>query len=275
MNNQGDHKVAHDIPDDPYKQADLDIRIWRYMSFVKFISLLELKALWFSRLGALEDQFEGTLPKGTRTKMINNSKKWFETFPDPELQNQLLESTDRNVDDGRCTTMVNCWYLGENESSYMWKNYAGDKNGIVIRSTVGRLRRSLWGDPKILRIGKVEYIYFETHDMSTYHGHQAGKRALLKHVKYQDEKELRVITHNDVTMDCLNPDGTEMSDRQKQGPGRFDPKRPGLYVKVQPHLLIESVFVAPNSSGWFLDLVKRIILRYEIDVPVQFSQINQ
>lgn len=266
--------MEREISENPYKQADLDICIWRYMSFLKLVSLLELKALWFSRLGVLEDQFEGTLPKATKAKMIKNSKKWFETFPEPELQKQLLEMTDRNVEDGCCTTMVNCWYLGENESSYMWENYGGDKYGIVIRSTVGRLRRSLWGDPNVLRIGKVEYVDLETHDMSTYDGGQAGKRALLKRQKFKYENELRVITLNDVTMDCMNPDGSEMSDQQKKGPGRFDPSRHGLYVKVQSDRLIEAVFVAPSSPAWFLDLVKRILARYDLKVPVHYSHLD-
>lgn len=262
------------IPEDPYKQANLNIPIWRYMSFVKLMSLLELKALWFSRLGALEDQFEGTLPKTTRTKMIEDSKNWFKTFPEPEHQKQLLEMTDRNVQDGRCMLMVNCWCLGECESPEMWKRYVGEEHGVVIRSTVGRLRRSLWGNPDMLYIGKVEYIDFETHDISTYEGNQGNKRALFKRSEFKYENELRVSTLNVVNVNCLNSDGSEISKRQQNGLDSYDPHRPGLYVKVELDRLIESIFVAPNSRAWLLGLVKRVVTRYGLTVPVLPSQID-
>lgn len=273
-NDPGDQKLTQEIPENPYEQADLDIRILRYMSFLKLVSLLELKALWFSRLGVLEDQFEGMLPKATRAKMIEKSKNWFETFPQPELRKQLLEMTDRNVQDGRCVLVVNCWCLGNYESPDMWKSYVRDRYGVVIRSTVARLRRSLWGNPDMLHIGKVQYIDFESHDMSTYDGGQAHKRALIKRREFAYENELRVSTLNNVTMSCLNPDGSEMSEEQKKGPGRFDPERLGLYVKVELDRLIEAIFVAPNSPGWFLHLAKRIVARYGLKVPVYRSHLD-
>lgn len=245
------------------------------MDFLKMVSLLEMGSLWFSRLGALEDKFEGTLPEKTRIKMIENSKRWFNTFPNPDQQKQLLDSTDDNVASGRCVLIVNCWSLGDDESAYMWKEYARNEYGIAIRSTIGRLRRSLYGDPDSLWIGVVEYINFETHDLTMYDGSQAVKRAFLKRVrKFEDERELRVCALNDVTMSRINPNGSNMSEVQKKGSGRFDPSRPGLYIKVDLDKLIESIYVAPGSPPWFFDLLKRVTTRYGLNKPILRSELD-
>ncbi|MGB8991443.1 MAG: hypothetical protein WCD80_05270 [Desulfobaccales bacterium] len=267
--------MTNKIPENHREQAKLNITIRRYIDFPKMVSLIEMGALWFSRLGALEDQFEGTLPQKTRLTMIEDSRKWFSTFPNPDHQKQLLDSTDRNVADGRCVLVVNCWSLGENESLYMWKEYARNEFGIAIRSTIGRLRRSLYGDPNHLWIGVVEYIDFKTNDMTIYHGSQAMKRAFLKRDrKFEDECELRVCAMNDITMSRFNPDGSAASEIQKKGPGGFDPFRPGLYIKVDLDKLIESIYVAPGSPGWFLELLKRITKRYGLNAPILFSELD-
>jgi hypothetical protein len=121
----------------------LDI-VWRYLTFAKFISVLELRALWMSRLGSLLDQFAGTLPDKTRENMIASDLKWEKTFEGrPELQEQLAGMADKNVADGRDVLVVNCWFLGESESSQMWKEYVGSTEGVAIRSTLKRLDQSI------------------------------------------------------------------------------------------------------------------------------------
>jgi hypothetical protein len=65
-----------------------------------------------------------------------------------------------------------------------------------------------------------------------------------------------------------------MSEIQKKGPGRFDPSRLGLYIKVDLDKLIESIYVAPGSPGWFVDLLKRMMKRYALNVPILFSELD-
>lgn len=40
-----------------------NIKIWRYMDFTKFMSLLDTKKLFFTRADKFEDPFEGSWPK--------------------------------------------------------------------------------------------------------------------------------------------------------------------------------------------------------------------
>jgi hypothetical protein len=42
---------------------NLDITVWRYMDFAKYVSLLANKALYFTRLDLFDDPFEDTLTR--------------------------------------------------------------------------------------------------------------------------------------------------------------------------------------------------------------------
>jgi hypothetical protein len=48
--------------------VDPNTVIWRYLTFPKFASLLDLGALWFSKLQILEDAEDGMTPEVTRTR---------------------------------------------------------------------------------------------------------------------------------------------------------------------------------------------------------------
>ena len=57
------------------------------------MSLLELGAMWFSRLGALQDRFECTAPQGVRAQVLalaNNRAIAEGTLP-PELLDYVLK----------------------------------------------------------------------------------------------------------------------------------------------------------------------------------------
>ena len=45
------------------KPSDEDIKIWRYIDFTKFVSLLDKQALFFARADRLSDPFEGSYSK--------------------------------------------------------------------------------------------------------------------------------------------------------------------------------------------------------------------
>ena len=54
-------------------QDDMNLTVWRYMPFSKFISLLVYQAIWFSKLNILQDQFEGMMPEVTKKILLQNS----------------------------------------------------------------------------------------------------------------------------------------------------------------------------------------------------------
>ena len=115
---------------------------------------------------------------------------------------------ERNVDDGRELTVVNCWFLSDRESEDMWNEYAGGVEGIAIKSTVGALSQYVFCDPQFSCIGKVQYVDLDAHEMSFYEANQAQERAFLKSLKYSHEQEIRMTTLSIRGPMCVNMDGT-------------------------------------------------------------------
>lgn len=51
-----------------------------------------------------------------------------------------------------------CWRIGKNENRKMWDIYGKDKVAVVIKSTVGNIKRAFEKSPCSIYIGKVKYI---------------------------------------------------------------------------------------------------------------------
>ena len=69
------------LPGEDYSKID----VLRYMPLERFVSLIEFEAMWFSRLGALQDKFEGTNPDGPRAAVLK-------TAEDPKAVERLKSS---------------------------------------------------------------------------------------------------------------------------------------------------------------------------------------
>src|SRR6267142_1602388 len=87
------------------------LKVWRYMSFGRFVWMLKRKALWMSRVDQLGDAWEGVLGAG-----------------DGPVER-------RNV--------VNCWTAQNSESHAMWSIYCDSKEGVAIQTTLSKLRSSV------------------------------------------------------------------------------------------------------------------------------------
>ena len=109
---------THDI-----KIPSFDTTLWRYTDFAKFVSLLEDRALFFTRLDKLGDPFEGAWSE-VNLQMIQQG---LEAAPGSELlpAMQVWRRVVRNSREQRRYTLVNCWHAGEHESEAMWRLYSG------------------------------------------------------------------------------------------------------------------------------------------------------
>src|SRR2546427_8412768 len=89
-------------------------KIWRFMDFTKFISLLDKQALYFCRADLLGDPFEGTFSKATIDELLK----------DPRAK-ALAEQTGitplvQISKDWMRMNFVNCWHLNDYEPYSMW-----------------------------------------------------------------------------------------------------------------------------------------------------------
>ena len=220
-------------------------RLWRYMDFTKFVSLLDKEGLFFSSAAVLGDPFEGS---DSRINHDLRSLSLLRQGATPDQIPEILEVTSRSNEQIRNHVLVSCWHESEHESEAMWKLYGRDA-GIAVRTTFASLAGSLVGESHF-HIGRISYIDYENdlinHDGNTF------PRFLHKRKSFEHEREVRVA--------CLHysPDYDYV----------------GVYFPVDLSILIEGVVVAPFAPDWFVELVGHVSARYGIGAPVTKSQLT-
>jgi capsid portal protein len=120
------------------KPEDENVKIWRYMDFTKFVSMIDRKALFFVRADRLGDKFEGS-----------PSKHIVEPSVEEKLTQEQLRQLEfmRNRDSWlykakKKEVVVNCWHVNECESAAMWKLHLKSEEGVAVQSTYRRLSDS-------------------------------------------------------------------------------------------------------------------------------------
>jgi hypothetical protein len=257
------------------KQEDMNLAVLRYMPFPKFISLLVYQALWFSKLNILQDQFEGMMPHATKEMMRAHHQELKKHFPQG-WHSQFDEMASRNEQDARELLVVSCWFVGENESDRMWREYGGGKEAVAVKSTVKSLIENIGvpHDEHRTHIGRVNYIDHESHLMTKYQANQGHERAFLKDAeRYGHERELRVVTLNIKTRNCVSPEGKRYEEGEVQGKNMNNFENPGLYVSVRLKPLMSEIRVSPMADGWFYLLVKRIVELNNLGIAVKQSEL--
>lgn len=257
-------------------QEDMSLTVWRYMPFSKFISLLVYQAIWFSKLNILQDEFEGMVPLATKQMMQAHHQELKKPFP-PEQNWQFDEMASRNEQDSRELCIVNCWFLGENESERMWREYGGEKESVAIKSTVTQLIDNIGvpHDKDMTSIGRVKYVDLKTYMMTKYQANQGSERAFLKDAgAYQHENEIRIVTLNFKTQACMSPEGKPYTESEVRGKNMNNFENPGLYIAVRLQQLISEIRVSPEADKWFYLLVKRIVELNKWEISVKHSELS-
>ena len=251
------------------------IEILRFMPLERFLAALEFQAIWFSRLGALRDQFECTNPDGPRAFVLrlSDDKEEVERQKKMGMWHLLEHALINNMtgDNGREMHLVNCWYFGGVETHEMWQQFGDNGKGIAIKSSLDRLSDSFQipnGPLKLLSgIGRVKYVDFRNFSLGG-RCPDTAEIAFLKDNAFLGENELRIITPNMAHPGCLDMDGGKMS--LSRG---MDPNILGLNLKADLKRLIKSVIIGPNQSPYFRMLIKRLVARYDLTVGVDYSHI--
>lgn len=258
------------------KQDDMDLTVWRYLPFSKFVSLLVYQAIWFSKLNILQDQFEGMMPEATKEMMQAHHQELKKDFA-PQYHSQFDEMASRNEQDSRELLVVSCWFLGESESESMWLEYGGINEAVAIKSTVKQLIENVGvpHDKHATHIGRVTYVDHKTHMMTEYHANQGHERAFLKDAEqFQHEKELRIVTMNLKSQYCVSPEGKPYKESEVQGKNMNNYENAGLYIAVRLQQLISEIRVSPKADDWFYLLVKRIMELNNFGISVKRSEIS-
>ncbi len=150
--------------------------------------------------------------------------------------------------------MVSCWQMNACESAGMWTQYGKNTDAICIQSTYSTFRACLDGaihdalakcGETTIHTGLVDYGYDPPSDH--------WKAAMYKRKEYAQEQEMRALV-------CNYNEVPEV----------------GMYIKVDLDLLVDVIYVAPNSNPWFIFLVKQVINRYGLpNKPVERSALEE
>jgi streptogramin lyase len=253
--------MASDLPPDPspitatfsphpsFETPDDNLTLWRYIDLAKLISMLRHRSIFFARLDSQTDRFEGsllsrTLDDDTETLLPLAIRGRPELRPHFDVMRSSLSNF-------RPRALMSCWHASDHESAAMWDLYAETNHGIAVRTTVGRLRRSIdsaeppsassgtlqYGDDRMAYfMGVVRYLDYE-HDLllpSTGLDYLTCKRR-----SYDYEHEVRLVVLSDT------------------------PVAGGQQIACSLNELVESIYVAPNAPPWFFDAVLGVLETFE------------
>jgi hypothetical protein len=221
--------------------------LWRYMDFTKFVSLLETRALHFTRADQFEDPYEGSWSqagwKMQRDPAINGG------LPSHAIR-QMTEFASQLPKD----VFLNCWYLGAFESAAMWKLYAQSHQGIAVRSDYNTL--AAIADESSLQLG-ISRVHYIDYDQTPIPFGNILFPFVHKRLSFAHENELRLLLWR----------------RDSVNEGQVPPDATTLTVSAPPDRLLHGVYVAPTSPRWFGQLVEAVCRRYGLSVNVVRSSL--
>lgn len=216
-------------------------RIWRYLDFEKFKSLLETKSLFFCRADKFSDPFEGSLPK----LEIENRKKFMREisqfpgydFGDKQINENISSLQEYHINLKRAT-IINCWHINKNESDAMWRLYLKDNEGVAIQSTTERIYNTIEVIPEVIGLSKVRYLDYETgfwYDPIQYPhwAYNSYSPIIHKRIEFVHENEFRLFCEVKEAIDNEN-----YWDNQPNAKGKF--------IQVNLNTLIERIYLPPT-----------------------------
>lgn len=236
------------FPDDDFEPniPDSNGPLWRYIDFTQFISIIETQQLWFPAASNFTDKWEGGLTPGQVQRISENIPSFIEDH---------VDSVRQLYDALRATTYISCWHQRDEETAAMWELYNDRGKEVAIKTTVGKLRKSVrWSDD--MSMGCVEYknygsgknLFPITRDSPFFH----------KRLSFQHEQEFRIVKSEfNLPERVAVEDGLKELVADKGGTGRG--------VTVNRDSLIDEVVVSPVAGGWMRDLVEKVLSTYEMD----------
>ncbi|MCU7676262.1 hypothetical protein [Bacillus thuringiensis] len=227
-----------------------NVKIWRYIDFTKFISMLDKESLFFTRSDMFVDKFEGTYPLANRKKLDYEMMERLACDQSYLDFHNMVSFTNYS----KQFILVNCWHMNEYESAAMWDLYLKSNEGIAIQSNVEKLIDSFSYSEEEVLIGKVHYIDFkkECVDESDLYIPFTYKRKSFEH-----ERELRALHH----IPYINEEVVS---------GKH-----GMEISCDIRKLVENIYIAPNAPDWFKELVISMCEKFDLQVPVIKSELSE
>ncbi len=235
-----------------------EVKIWRYIDLQKFLSMIIDNSLFFTRPDKFIDKWEGSYTRGNVASQAERLRSSFMTHA-TDAQIEKYQSQFSNITRNQITSnYISCWHMNNRESVAMWGNYA--HSGIAIQSTYTRLINWCNTAAEDIYAGVVDYIdYF---DEQSFIPENNGFNFLMhKDLAYSHEMEVRAIVSRNSILQ-INP--------------TFDINKLGINIKINNFSdLIENIYISPLADDWFMSIVKSILEKFDINIPVAKSQLAE
>lgn len=243
-------------------QINGDIMLCRYIDLTKLISLLQKKAIFFTRADRVEDPFEGRYPPSQREER----KKWYKYMQ--ETQDFFLNMTDADIDKNiieyeeflekyRALTTISCWDCNYSENALMWRSYCNTTTGILIKSSFSRILKSFENTKEDVFVSRVKYLDYGKYlipDGDTF------SPFVHKQHFYRQEEEIRLLHQVDEKAWIHDWDKEESKN--------------GVYIACDIEILIDEIIIAPFAEEWYSNLVNGILEQYNFNKQVKKSNLK-
>jgi hypothetical protein len=251
------------ILNDPLlEQPPLDAKIWRYMDFSKLVRLLSTSSVFFARADTFDDSWEGSIsPNDVSARAAAIAR-----IEESEEKQQRLIDDCRNAFEGfRRHTYISCWHENPGESDAMWKLYLKSGEGIALQTSFGRLKGELGKAQRLIHLGRIKYADYKKTSIPGATPRLIGPHLTIgpfgpfthKRLGFSHEQEVRAIFQDSYTFIDDPPE-----------------KERGVEIEVNIEELVEDVYVAPRTPGWFRDAVQSALEKFGINKKVHPSEFD-
>lgn len=215
-----------------------DAKLWRYFDGQKFMHLMRIRALWFSRADLLGDPCEGSRPRGDAS-IYAAAEQEIRSRGDVRHLPAIKASWKRLDEHARRRMFISCWTLQEHDNMAMWERYCHPKEaGVAIQTTYARLDAAMplaFPQDRQIMLGQVRYGDYESLEFRS-DPSNVYSQFMLKKVNYEDEREVRAVC------DLGQPATAK-----------------GIPVVVDLNVLIERVVVSPYAPKAVALHVERLV----------------
>ena len=231
--------------------------LWRYLSFSKFLDLINTSALYFCRLDKFSDPLECTQPNGSFDFAMGTNNPW--QMYEREYLNAHLYMLKQ-------MTFVSCWHINETENVFMWDNYAAQQGneGVAIKTDLNAIKTVLSEVDRRITDMVVSYVDFQTYYMNYFMANPFDFIS-VKDLSFSLENELRLITFEEKYPDI---DEDDVICRNK-----IYCEHIGEHIHVDLNKLIHCIYLSPNSTQRFEELIKNLLEANNLKIEVKKSML--
>ena len=232
-----------------FQNLNGESRLWRYLDFSKFVSLISSKSLFFCRADQFSDPFEGSYPAYN----FVHRREVYNDMSDEMFQDVFTQRT-AFVKGVKEWTYISCWHANEYESAAMWNLYTKTSDSIAVETTYEKLKNVL---PDNVYLGCVNYIDYQ---LEWLREDSIFSPFIHKRKSFEHENEVRALF-----FDFPKEDKGKGSRTQNHELGKFFP--------VRLNELVTAVHISPTAPDWIVEVIVNVCRTYGLSANVKKSDL--